>query len=70
MNLSEKTLSEEIIYKGDYLTFTKVKVQLPDGNEANRDIIKEWNGEDPDKLFNGQLCWLTNKENVKNNIKY
>ena len=28
MNLSEKTLSEEIIYKGDYLTFTKVKVQL------------------------------------------
>ena len=22
MNLSEKTLSEEIIYKGDYLTFT------------------------------------------------
>ena len=40
MNLSEKTLSEEIIYKGDYLTFTKVKVQLPDGNEANRDIIK------------------------------
>ena len=40
MNLYEKTLSEEIVYTGDYLTFTKVKVQLPDGNEANRDIIK------------------------------
>ena len=40
MNLSEKTLSEEIVYEGDYLTYTKVKVQLPDGNEANRDIIK------------------------------
>lgn len=40
MNLSEKTLNEEVVYKGDYLTFTKVKVQLPDGNIANRDIIK------------------------------
>ena len=40
MNLYEKTLSQEIVYTGDYLTFTKVKVQLPDGNEANWDIIK------------------------------
>lgn len=40
MNLFEKTLHEEIVYEGDYLTFTKVKVKLPDGNEANRDIIK------------------------------
>lgn len=31
---------------------------------------KDWQGEDPDKTFNGQICWLTNKENVKNNLKY
>ena len=36
----------------------------------NYDELKEWKGEDPDKLFNGQICWLTNKENIKNNIKY
>ena len=36
----------------------------------NYDAMQEWKGEDPDKLFNGQICWLTNKENVKNNIKY
>lgn len=32
--------------------------------------VQEWKGQDPDKLFSGQICWLTNKENVKNNIKY
>ena len=39
MNLFEKTLKEELIYKGDYLTYTKVTVELPDGNTANRDIL-------------------------------
>lgn len=34
------------------------------------DKPQEWLGQDPDKLFKGQICWLTNKENVKNNIKY
>ena len=32
--------------------------------------VQEWLNEDPEKLFNGQILWLTNKENVKNNIKY
>ena len=53
----------------DYLKNGKYKYCIYKGS-FNGDIVKEWNGEDPDKLFNGQLCWLTNKKNVKNNIKY
>ena len=34
------------------------------------DEVQEWKGEDPNKLFNGQILWLTNSETVKNNIKY
>lgn len=58
----------------------RVKKYLKDGiykyclykGSGNHDYdeVKEWKGEDPDKLFNGQICWLTNKQNVKNNIKY
>ena len=33
--------------------------------------VQEWlNTEDPDKVFNGQICWLCNNANVRNNIKY
>ena len=33
--------------------------------------VQEWlNTEDPDKVFNGQICWLCNDVNVRNNIKY
>ena len=34
------------------------------------DDVQEWKCQNPDELFKGQICWLTNKENVKNNIKY
>ena len=35
------------------------------------DEVQEWlNTEDPDKVFNGQICWLCNDANVRNNIKY
>lgn len=35
------------------------------------DEVQEWlNTEDPDKVFNGQICWLCNDVNVRNNIKY
>lgn len=35
------------------------------------DEVQEWlNTEDPDKVFNGQICWLCNDINVRNNIKY
>lgn len=40
MDLYEKTLEEELIYQGDYLTFVKQKVLLPDGNTASRDMLK------------------------------
>lgn len=40
MDLIEKQLSEELIYKGSYLEYTKVKVELPNGDEAFRDVIK------------------------------
>ena len=53
--LKEKTY-KYCIYKGS-------------GNH-DYDEVQEWNGLDPDNIFNGQICWLTNKENVKNNIKY
>ena len=33
--------------------------------------VQEWlNTENPDKIFNGQICWLCNNVNVRNNIKY
>lgn len=33
--------------------------------------VQEWlNTEDTDKIFNGQICWLCNNVNVRNNIKY
>ena len=53
--LKEKTY-KYCIYKGS-------------GNH-DYDEVQEWDGQDPDNIFNGQICWLTNKENVKNNIKY
>ena len=52
-----------------YLKTGKYKYCLYKGSfNHTYDEVQEWNGQDPDKLFNGQICWLTNKENVKNNI--
>lgn len=34
------------------------------------DKPQEWLHQDVDKLFKGQVCWLTNSENVKDNIIY
>ena len=54
-----------------YLKEGKYKYCLYKGSFNNDyDEVQEWKGQDPDKLFRGQACWLTNKENVKNNIKY
>ena len=54
-----------------YLKEGKYKYCLYKGSFNNDyDEVQEWKGQDPDKLFKGQICWLTNKENVKNNIKY
>ena len=68
------------VKKTDNVKLDKVKTYLKEGtykyclykgsfNNAY-DEVQEWKGQDPDKLFKGQICWLTNKENVKNNIKY
>ena len=68
------------VKKTDNVKLDKVKTYLKEGtykyclykgsfNHAYNEV-QEWKGQDPDKLFKGQICWLTNKENVKNNIKY
>ncbi len=55
----------------DYLKSGKYKYCLYTGSYNNEyKKFQEWRGEDPDKLFGGQICWLTNKQNVKDNIKY
>ncbi|MGV2802631.1 NUDIX domain-containing protein [Clostridium perfringens] len=44
MDLYEKTLSEESIFKCSFMELVKQKVKLPDGNEVERDIVKHSNG--------------------------
>lgn len=68
------------IHKEDNIKLNRVKKYLKDNIfkyclykgsfNHDYDAVQEWHHEDPDKLFNGQICWLTNKEDVKNNIKY
>lgn len=40
MNLVEKTLKRSTVYEGDFLKYEKIQVELPDGNTANRDVIR------------------------------
>ena len=42
MNLDEKTLTAEYIYKGKILNLRKDKVELPNGIEAVREIIEHF----------------------------
>ena len=44
MNLDEKTLTAEYIYKGKILNLRKDKVELPNGREAVREIIEHSGG--------------------------
>lgn len=54
-----------------WLKHGKYKYCLYKGSYNNDyDEVQEWKGQDPDKLFRCQILWLTNKENVKENIKY
>ncbi len=46
MNLEEKTISSEVLYKGQVFTLKKDKTVLPDGKNATRDII----------MHNGGVC--------------
>ncbi len=44
MNLEEKTISSEILYKGSVFTLKNKRVILPDGKVANRDVIMHSGG--------------------------
>lgn len=68
------------VIKKDQIRLERVKKYLKEGTykyclykgsgNHDYDAVQEWKGQNPDELFNGQLCWLTNNINVKNNIKY
>lgn len=40
MKLNEKILSEKLIHKGNFIDFVNIDVTLPNGKNANRDVIK------------------------------
>lgn len=44
MNLSEKLKSQKLIYKGKVFSVTEEIVYLPDGNEAEREVVKHNGG--------------------------
>lgn len=44
MDLYEKTLSEESVFKCSFMELVKQQVKLPDGNEVERDIVKHSHG--------------------------
>lgn len=44
MNLYEKTLSEESIFKCSFMELVKQQVLLPDGNKVERDLVKHSDG--------------------------
>ncbi len=44
MDLFEKTVSNEIVYKGEIFNVEKIKVSLPDGNISNRDVVRHNGG--------------------------
>ncbi|GIM27933.1 ADP-ribose pyrophosphatase [Clostridium polyendosporum] len=39
-DLYEKTIKEELVYQGDYLTIVNSIVELPNGKQAKRDMIR------------------------------
>ena len=65
----KKTYQTKLNRVKEYLKSGKYKYCIYKGS-FNNDIVNEWDGSDPDKIFKGQICWLTNKENVKNNLLY
>ena len=40
MDLYEKTISEKVIHKANFMTYINVDVKLPDGKIGNRDIVR------------------------------
>lgn len=44
MDLTEKTLSTEVIYRGAITTLTVDQVRLPDGKQAGREVVRHPDG--------------------------
>lgn len=44
MNLTEKTLEENLIYKGHIITLSCDKIELPNGHESTREVIRHPGG--------------------------
>lgn len=40
MDLNEKILKDKLIYKGNFLEVRNLEVELPNGKESNRDVIR------------------------------
>ena len=40
MDLYEKTISEKVIHKANFMTYINVDVELPNGKIGNRDIVR------------------------------
>lgn len=40
MEFYEKTISEKVVHKANFMTYINVDVELPDGKIGNRDIIR------------------------------
>jgi len=40
MDFNEKTLSSETIYNGKVINLEKLTVQLPNGKEATREVVR------------------------------
>ena len=67
----EKDDQQSLSRVKEYLKSGKYKYCLYKGSFNNEyDEVQEWDGQDPDKLFRGQICWLMNSKRVKNNMKY
>lgn len=40
MDCTEKILEKEEVFKGSFITVENIKVKLPDGNKATRDVVR------------------------------
>ena len=44
MNLTEKTLDIEYLYKGKIINLRRDNIELPDGNKATREVVEHPGG--------------------------
>ena len=70
--VTRKNPNYNLQFVKDCLKDKKYKYCLYLGSFNGEEYVepKEWNGENPNELFKKQVCWLTNSNTIKNNIKY